>query len=229
LYNKLSKSEKEYLKSNLSKQTYPYTNINVADAQVFIRPALYRKIRIALGEWSFEPDENGYSDEEAYNIIEGITVNEDGSRTRNPNPNGDWMQDAELYAKVRKLQLYPLKMSYFQNEEVEICKDVHINKGIYNKMAIFPLFAYQRSTSVGKEIYDRMNKEGNELDMIAFKSAVKVGAIQKGVELFDSSGTPEEALTKLKDQLNNPSDRRIDYTTNNVISNSAVDSIGVSV
>lgn len=228
LYNRLSKSEKEYLKSNLSKQTDPYTNINVADAQVFIRPALYRKIRIALGEWSFEPDENGYSDEEAYNIIEGITVNEDG-RTHNPNPNGDWMQNPELYSKVRKLQLYPLKMSYFQNEEVEICKDVHINKGIYNKMAIFPLFAYQRSTSVGKEIYERMNREGNELDMIAFKSAVKVGAIQKGVELFDSSGTPEEALTKLKDQLNNPSDRRIDYTRNEVISNSAVDSIGVSV
>jgi hypothetical protein len=44
-------------------------------------------------------------------------------------------------------------------------------------MAIFPLFAFQRSTSVGSALYERMNKKGNELDMISFKSAVKVGAV----------------------------------------------------
>jgi hypothetical protein len=28
-----------------------------------IRPDLYRRIRVGLGEWSFEPDETGYSDQ----------------------------------------------------------------------------------------------------------------------------------------------------------------------
>jgi hypothetical protein len=33
---------------------------------------MYRLLRIAMGEWTFEEDDNGYSDEKAYNIVEGI-------------------------------------------------------------------------------------------------------------------------------------------------------------
>ena len=50
----------------LKRQIKPYEKITVADAQVFIRPELYRKIKIGLGEWSRNPDEDGYSDEIAY-------------------------------------------------------------------------------------------------------------------------------------------------------------------
>jgi hypothetical protein len=78
--------------------TSPYSEINVSDAQVLIRPEMYRKIRISLGQWSFEDDKNGYSDEKAYNIVEN-------------DPN--WESDAEKCKLVRKLQLFPLKMSYF--------------------------------------------------------------------------------------------------------------------
>jgi hypothetical protein len=120
----------------------PYKDITVSDAQVFIRPALYRKIRISLGQWSFEQDETGYSDEEAYNILEGITVNEDGTRTRSENPSDEWSRNPELYEKVKKLQLFPLKMSYFQNDVEQVTDKISINRPIYNKMAIFPLFAF---------------------------------------------------------------------------------------
>ena len=79
----------------------PYANINVCDAQVCIRPALYRKLRIAVGEWSFEPNEDGYSDEIAYNILE---------------KDNSWMTSPKKCAIVNKFQLKPLKMVYFAND-----------------------------------------------------------------------------------------------------------------
>jgi hypothetical protein len=41
-----------------------------------------------LGNWTTEPDESGYSDEEAYNILE---------------TDGSWMNDPEKARKVSKL------------------------------------------------------------------------------------------------------------------------------
>jgi sulfatase maturation enzyme AslB (radical SAM superfamily) len=70
IYKSLSKDKKKDLDHQLDLQMAPYKNINVCDAQVFVRPALYRKIRIGLGEWSIDPDETGYSDEIAYEILE---------------------------------------------------------------------------------------------------------------------------------------------------------------
>jgi len=96
VYNSLSASQRSNIETQLSQQIKPYKDITVADAQVFIRPALYRKIRIGLGQWSFEPDEDGYCDEDAYNILEGITVNEDGSRTQNLDNANNWMKDPSL-------------------------------------------------------------------------------------------------------------------------------------
>jgi hypothetical protein len=52
-------------------------------------------------------------------------------------------------------------------------------------MAIFPLFRFAAGNGVGAQIYSRMNRKGNELDMITFKSAAKVGAVQKGVVMND--------------------------------------------
>jgi hypothetical protein len=91
-------------KANIEKalkiQMKPYTEINVCDAQVFIRPEMYRRIRIGLGQWSND-------DEKAYMILEG---------KNSKYKNGEWMKDPEAYKVVRNLQLYPLKMSYFQNQ-----------------------------------------------------------------------------------------------------------------
>ena len=217
MWSLLSEGERSDIESRLSQQMDPYRKITVADAQVFIRPALYRKIRISLGQWSFEPDETGYSDEEAYNIIECITVDEDGNRTKSDNPSDEWSRNPKLYEKVRKLSIFPLKMSYFQNDTEQITEKIAINRPIYNKMAIFPLFAFQRSTSVGSALYDRMNKKGNELDMISFKSAVKVGAVQEGAKVVSEESSVEDAMSKLNEQLNNDSDVHLDYTTGEVI------------
>lgn len=178
-------------------------NINVSDAQVIIRPQLYRKIRLGLGQWSTVPDENGYCDEDAYWILQN---------------NADWMNDPELAAKVSKLQLYPLKMSYYQNDPTKI-GEMDINMAILNKMAIFPWFKYQASSDIGLEIYDRMNKEGQELDMISFLSAVKIGAKQKAISIFDKKASANETLSKLAtDEAGEPLLRRkssvhIDYKT----------------
>ena len=105
----------------------PYDGINVADAQVCLRPSIYRKLRIATGEWSFSEDETGYSDEKAYNIIE----NDD-----------DWMSDPEKYEIGRKLMLKPLKMSYFSNSTTTNIGIYNVSLPVYNKMAMFPMFKY---------------------------------------------------------------------------------------
>ena len=216
LWQRLSDKTRNHINSLLEQQMRPYRDITVSDAQVFIRPDLYRKIRIGLGQWTFEPDETGYSDEEAYNIIEGITVDENGNRTKSLDPDGKWVNDPALYEKVRKLQLFPLKMSYFQNDTEQVTDKLSINRPIYNKMAIFPLFAFQRSTPVGKALYERMNRSGEELDMISFKSAVKVGAVQKGVDVTTSKDVTN-VLSILDDSINNTSDKHLDYTTGEVI------------
>nr|DAE75484.1 MAG TPA: aldo-keto reductase [Caudoviricetes sp.] len=61
---------------------------------------MYRKIRIGLGTWSFGDEFSDYSDEMAYNILEN---------------DPDWQSDPKKAKIVSKLELYPLKMSYFQN------------------------------------------------------------------------------------------------------------------
>ena len=162
-YDSLSDSEKSKINVELAAQCAPYTNITVSDAQVFIRPALYRKMRIRLGEWSIEPDESGYSDEIAYRICESDDL---------------WMKDPKKAMIVSRFQINALKMSYFQNSPFDDA-GIHINKAIYNKMALFPLFKMHRSTDVGRMLYDRMNLKGQEIDQIAFKSAVKVGSVKK--------------------------------------------------
>lgn len=217
------------IERNLQQQLSPYRRnvdnnedgINVADAQVFIRPELYRKMRIALGDWSFEPDpETGYCDEEAYRLIES---------------SDDWMKNKDTYQLVRKFQLYVLKMSYFQNKPTHITPNSNVNLPIYNKMAIFPLFKFHASTEVGHMLYERMNRKGEELDMVSFKSAVKVGAVQKAARVItEQDGTPSEeqtaeALSKLNDQLNKHSNNSINYATDQININGAEDTLAVEI
>ena len=161
VFKLLPKKVKDDIEDIVESQIDPYTDITVADAQVMVRPSMYRKIRIGLGEWTFEEDEYGYSDEKAYNILEN---------------DASWMDDPEKSAIVRKFQVYPLKMSYFQNDPA-VRGAQNINLAAYNKMAIFPVFKFNSTSELARKVYDRMNKPQNELDMISFKSAVKVGAI----------------------------------------------------
>jgi hypothetical protein len=93
-------------------------------------------------------------------------------------------------------------MSYSQNELSQIAGK-HFNFPLYNKMAMFPLFKFHASTNVGNALYDRMNRAGNELDMISFKSAVKSGAIQQGVTLTTTI-SKKEAIKKIQEEKGDP-------------------------
>lgn len=193
-------------------QCGPYENITVGDAEVIIRPELYRKIRMGIGRWSVEEDETGYSDEKAYQILE-----EDGS----------WMSDPEKSLIVSKLELFPLKMSYFQNEEYAISKNNIVNLPIYDKMAIFPMFKYMTRSKTGKALYDRMNNsEKGCIDMIAFESAVKVGDNQNKYSPYDIS---DENLSNFNfDDLNENSDKKLDEN-NNVINTNFEKSLPIKI
>lgn len=205
ILDKAPNGVKEAVAIQSKQQMSPYEKITVSDAQVCIRPALYRKIRMNLGNWTTEPDESGYSDEEAYKILE---------------TDGSWMNDPEKARKVSKLQLFPLKMTYFSNSPTELGPGIFHNLPVYNKMAIFPMFKYATQSTSGRQLYDRMNKEGNEIDMIAFESAVKVGDNQnryspynKDVKIIDGD------ITTIDDAINNESDQYIDRSTGEVKAN----------
>jgi len=104
LFKKVLSSYPKNLRDSFVNQadsnTSTYGDITVSDAQVIIRPDLYRKIRIGLGTWNFGDEFSDYSDEMAYNILEN---------------DPDWQSDPKKAKIVSKLELYPLKMSYFQN------------------------------------------------------------------------------------------------------------------
>ena len=195
LYSDIHKKVDKELKSQLK----PYNDITVSDAQVFVRPSLYRKIRIGLGQWS-------YDDEKAYKIIEGADKKfKEGSDT------GEWLADEKLYNAVRKLELFPLKMSYFQNDPNAFAGAVV--PGL-NKMAVFPLFKFQATTDTSRKLYERMNKRNNQLDMISFKSAVKVGAHQNAVEMSKNGASVEDQVCTIDDLFNSDSSNYIDYNKN---------------
>lgn len=196
LYNKVLKEIPadivESFKTKAEQGTGVYSEVNVSDAQVIIRPDLYRKIRIGLGDWTFGDEFSEYSDEQAFNILQN---------------DPDWQSDPQKAKIVSKLELYPLKMSYFQNSSSKIGNNAFYNLPIYNKMAIFPAFKYMLQSDNGKALYDRMNKPGEEIDMIAFDSAVKVGGNQNQYQPY--KGTVNGLEDMNKDGLNDNLDIQI--------------------
>lgn len=229
LWKKLDDDIRIPLEKTLAGQIHPYGKITVSDAQVIIRPETYRKIRIGLGQWSDEI-------EDAYNLIEGYKYNKDGVRVKmtkteldKENESGSWMQNKEKYEAAKKLQAYALKVAYFQNkpETIKIGdkESIQITKPRLGKQAMFPLFSYMRSSEVGKQLYDRMNAEGNEIDTISFESAIKVGGAQYAPNIADKNDinklsdlfavTYDENGKAIAKHVNQSS---IDYTTGTVIS-----------
>lgn len=235
-YDRLPKEVKTKIEESLNLQMGPYKHITVSDAQVIIRPDAYRRIRIGLGDWSFKPDDTGYSDEDAYNILEKGYYIKGGQKVIVED--GAWLTDAALAKKVAKFQTYPLKMSYFQNDsEQQPGNNYFRNRATLNKMAMFALFKFHRSTGVGKQLYDRMNAEKNEIDMIAFKSAVKVGAVQNGALPVHKDSSVKDQVSRLSDELgmNNDgtptsvNDQYLDYTNGAVNLNDKSGSLSIKV
>lgn len=125
--------------------------INVADAAVYISPKMYKKLMQAIGEFSPEI-------EDAFNIL------------TDPNTSISAFEKAELYQKLLKSSLKPLKyMATAQRFENGL------GVPYFNKMALFPVFDFVATGDMQK-VYERMTQPGNELDMIMFNSAVKAGS-----------------------------------------------------
>lgn len=195
-FDSLDEDVKNNIKSSVEQQTKPYYDITVSDAQVLIRPDMYRKIRMSLGQWSVIPIkikyknysgqilETYYSDNEAFEILEN---------------DPSWIVDPEKAAKVSRLQLFPLKMSYFKNDPKTLSSGNDLAYGVYNKMAIFPAFRYLMRSTTGKQIYDRMNRQEDPLDMVTFESAVKVGL---GDDIYSPYNKKTSDISKLSDKLN---------------------------
>lgn len=184
------------IESKIEDSISPYTNITVSDAQVCLRPAMYRKLRIAVGEWSFTEDETGYSDEKAYRIMESDPT---------------WMENPEKYVICRKLQLKPLKMSYFSNFATKRVGAHSLTVPVYNKMAMFPMFEYVCRSKTGKLLYERMNRKGNEIDMFGFESSVKVGCNQKMYKPCEKGTNRLDVIDEKS--LNKDSNASINYQT----------------
>lgn len=139
--------------------------INQADAAVYIRPALYKRIVQAVGEWSTEV-------ETAFDLLES----DDQS----------WLSDPKLYAQAIETLIKPLKMVYFGNHELT---KLGLNVPVFDKMAIFPMFKVLAKAD-NYQIYKRMNDEElGTIDMLTFESAVKVGGRQKYVPYKDAQNS----------------------------------------
>lgn len=160
-------------------------NINQADAAVYIRPALYKRIIQAVGEWSPEV-------ETAFDLLES--------------DNQQWLSDPKQYTQALETLIKPLKMVYFGNHNLT---KLGLNVPVFDKMAIFPLFKVMAKAD-NYHLYQRMNNdELGTIDMLTFESAVKVGGRQKFVPYKDA----ENSRFNTED-LNKPSTSTVIGETN---------------
>lgn len=164
---KLSVEDVKFIEKQAVKSADPYAyddennsgNINQANAAVYIRPAFYKRIMQALGEWSPEI-------EEAYNILES---------------NQNVLGNPELYAKALRASIKPLKMMYFGDHFDEVS---NINVPVFDKMALFPMFKILANAD-NKYLYDRMNNEQlGTIDMLKFESSTKVGSTRDKLKVY---------------------------------------------
>jgi hypothetical protein len=100
-------------------------------------------------------------------------------------------------------------MSYFQNDPSKFLGTAV--PGL-NKMAVFPLFKFQATTDTSRKLYERMNQKGDELDMISFKSAVKVGGHQNAVKMSKDGAAVSEQVCTIDELFNKKSAASIDYS-----------------
>lgn len=189
---KLSVDDVKFIEKQAVKSADPYAyddennsgNINQADAAVYIRPAFYKRIMQALGEWSPEI-------EEAYNILES---------------NQDVLGNPELYAKALRASIKPLKMMYFGDHFDEVS---NINVPVFDKMALFPMFKILANAD-NKYLYDRMNNEQlGTIDMLKFESSTKVGSTRDKLKVYKDNRNTQLNI----EAINSPSTTVINQDT----------------
>lgn len=189
---KLSVDDVKFIEKQAIKSADPYAyddennsgNINQADAAVYIRPAFYKRIMQALGEWSPEI-------EEAYNILES---------------NQDVLGNPELYAKALRASIKPLKMMYFGDHFDEVSD---INVPVFDKMALFPMFKILANAD-NKYLYDRMNNEQlGTIDMLKFESSTKVGSTRDKLKVYKDNRNTQLNI----EAINSPSTTVINQDT----------------
>lgn len=189
---KLSVEDVRFIEKQAVKSADPYAyddennsgNINQADAAVYIRPAFYKRIMQALGEWSPEI-------EEAYNILES---------------NQDVLGNPELYAKALRASIKPLKMMYFGDHFDEVSD---INVPVFDKMALFPMFKILANAD-NKYLYDRMNNEQlGTIDMLKFESSTKVGSTRDKLKVYKDNRNTQLNI----EAINSPSTTVINQDT----------------
>lgn len=189
---KLSVEDVKFIEKQAVKSADPYAyddennsgNINQADAAVYIRPAFYKRIMQALGEWSPEI-------EEAYNILES---------------NQDVLGNPELYAKALRASIKPLKMMYFGDHFDEVSD---INVPVFDKMALFPMFKILANAD-NKYLYDRMNNEQlGTIDMLKFESSTKVGSTRDKLKVYKDNRNTQLNI----EAINSPSTTVINQDT----------------
>lgn len=186
----LSEADVTFINKAADKAAEPYAydedkntgNVNQADAAVYIRPAMYKRIMQALGEWSPEI-------ERAYNLLES---------------NSEVLSDPDVYARALKASIKPLKMVYFGDSFDGVSG---VNVPTYDKMALFPMFKIL-CTVDNKALYDRMNDEKlGVIDMLAFESAVKVGSPRDKLRVYKDNHN--KYLNT--EAINTPSSMRVNY------------------
>ena len=189
---KLSVEDIKFIEKQAVKSADPYAyddennsgNINQADAAVYIRPAFYKRIMQALGEWSPEI-------EEAYNILES---------------NQNVLGNPELYAKALRASIKPLKMMYFGDHFDEVSD---INVPVFDKMALFPMFKILANAD-NKYLYDRMNNEQlGTIDMLKFESSTKVGSTRDKLKVYKDNRNTQLNI----EAINSPSTTVINQDT----------------
>lgn len=189
---KLSVDDVKFIEKQAVKSADPYAyddennsgNINQADAAVYIRPAFYKRIMQALGEWSPEI-------EEAYNILES---------------NQNVLGNPELYAKALRASIKPLKMMYFGDHFDEVSD---INVPVFDKMALFPMFKILANAD-NKYLYDRMNNEQlGTIDMLKFESSTKVGSTRDKLKVYKDNRNTQLNI----EAINSPSTTVINQDT----------------
>lgn len=189
---KLSVDDVKFIEKQAIKSADPYAyddennsgNINQANAAVYIRPAFYKRIMQALGEWSPEI-------EEAYNILES---------------NQDVLGNPELYAKALRASIKPLKMMYFGDHFDEVSD---INVPVFDKMALFPMFKILANAD-NKYLYDRMNNEQlRTIDMLKFESSTKVGSTRDKLKVYKDNRNTQLNI----EAINSPSTTVINQDT----------------
>lgn len=178
IYNQVS--AKSEIQSGSYRTDGDSEGINIADAEVIVSPQMYRNMMQISGRWSAEI-------REAYNILQSEDT--------------DWLNDPERYFKALRATLQPLKYTSY-GTRFDAGKGLGIP--FYNKMAIFPLFRFM-ATGENLALYERMNRPGNEIDMVLFNSAVKVGSqapSEFNPNTLEQLVTYKQEYRYLRDQLN---------------------------